>query len=327
MVEPTDKHGILFRHTRVRTWTRVAVVCAWVVVSANGCGVASRSKTDEFQRVAQNLRAENDRLRDVALDLRSRNQDLNQRAVVDAKRITAQQEAVEQLEDSVHGYQAEREKMAAAYDALERQVRLAVNAAPETSARAQALDAFVKAHAGWSFDASQRTVIASTDRLFETGRDRLTADGESALKALAEQLTGPGAKASPIDLAAFTGPPSSIKQAGFEPGVNDNSSKAEKTTDDSEAKARFLASARAARLRERLVSLASLKPTDVRLIAASTEADSASPVEPVSELPPPKHDPSDVPERRIEIRLPREFFEESPKAEQIDHEKRAGQKG
>jgi outer membrane protein OmpA-like peptidoglycan-associated protein len=322
--EPVEFSG---RRMRVRMWA--AAICASAMAGANGCGLASRSKTDEFQRVAQNLRAENNRLRDVALDLRSRNQDLNQRAVVDAKRITAQQEAVEQLEESVHGYQAEREKMAAAYDALERQVRLAVNAVPETSARGQALDAFVKTHPGWTFDASKRTVIASTDRLFETGRDLLTDDAETALKALAKQLADTGAHAPPIEIAVFSDPPSLVQKAGYEPGAAEDSPKGADSPDSAGAKARFLAAARAARLRERLISAAGLEPARVRLVSASTEPDSDS--EPVSELPPPKDDPGEVPDRRIEIRLPREFFEpdskEATKEKAVEREEGAGDRG
>lgn len=305
MVEPTDAKPVKVPGMHLPSWRWTAIVCALVVSSANGCGFASRTKVDEFQRVAQNLRAENSRLRDVALDLRSRNQDLNQRAVVDARRITAQQEAVEQLEESVQGYQAEREKMAAAYDTLERQVRLAVSAHPETSARARALDAFANAHPGWIFDASRRTLIASTDLLFEAGRDRLTTEAETALQVLAKPLAEPGAKASSIEIAAYGGLPSPVQKAGYEPDAPADSANGEESADNPAAKDRFLAAARAARVRERLAAFPGLDLTRVRLVPASAP-------EPVSELPPPQQDPGALPDRRIEIRLPREFFEPEP---------------
>src|SRR4051794_20453085 len=82
----------------------------------SGCGLVPRSKLDECRRVTQTLRADNDRLKDVALDLRSQNQDLSQRAVDDARRLATQEEAVERLERSVSAYQAERDKMAAAFE-------------------------------------------------------------------------------------------------------------------------------------------------------------------------------------------------------------------
>jgi hypothetical protein len=87
---------------------------------------------DECHRLSQTLRADNNRLRDVALDLRAQNQDLNQRAVDDARRIALQEEALERLDKSVQGYQSEREQIARQFEVLERQVRRTAGAEAAT---------------------------------------------------------------------------------------------------------------------------------------------------------------------------------------------------
>ena len=75
-----------------------------------GCCLVPKSRLDECHRLSQTLQAENARLKDTPLSLRSQNQDLNQRAVDDARRLRCKDEAIERLEQSVLAYQSEREQ-------------------------------------------------------------------------------------------------------------------------------------------------------------------------------------------------------------------------
>jgi chemotaxis protein MotB len=99
------------------------IIVGSFLVTMVGCGLVPRSRLDECHRVTQTLRADNHRLEDVAHDLRAQNQDLTQRAVDDARRIALQEEAVERLEKSVLGYQADRERITRELDVLSGQVR------------------------------------------------------------------------------------------------------------------------------------------------------------------------------------------------------------
>lgn len=118
MGEPTTSRPL----PRARRHALLVVLCA-ILASATGCGLVPRSRLDECHRLAQTLRADNHRLEDVALDLRAQNQDLTQRAVDDARRIAIQDEAVERLEKSVLGYQAERDIITRELEVLAGQVR------------------------------------------------------------------------------------------------------------------------------------------------------------------------------------------------------------
>ena len=117
----------------------LVVLCVFVA-SATGCGLVPRSRVDECHRVAQTLRADNHRLEDVALDLRAQNQDLTHRAIDDARRIAIQDEAVDRLEKSVLGYQAEREEITRELEVLARQVRRLATRNPVTLDSRQTLD-------------------------------------------------------------------------------------------------------------------------------------------------------------------------------------------
>ena len=251
-----------------------------------GCGVVSQSKMDEYHRVAQTLRAENSRLKDVSLVLRTRNQDLSQRAVDDAKRLSAQEEVVASLENSVQAYQAEREKLAESFESLKRQVRVAVNndathafsatPSPEPSR----LESFAKDHEGWTFDPEKHTLSSPVNHLFEPGRDRLTSQASKTLKVLASELVNTEATASLIEVMAVGDAPPPVEKAGF-------------NTDavHSKASARFLATARAARVREQLVGQGGLAPKLVKIVAPPAQ----------TEFAPNDSDRSD--NRRVEIRL------------------------
>lgn len=274
MVEPIDADQWAGRRA-LRAAGRAGAGLA--VALAAGCSLVPKAKLEDCHRVTQTLRSENNRLKDVALDLRAQNQDLSQRAVDDARRLTAQEEAVERLERSVSAYQAEREQLADALEAVKRQVRLAVS--PHASAVPSRLRSFAAGHPGWSFDPATMTVSAAVEGLFEPGSDRLRPDAAEALKALAGELSGPGADALRLEVAGPAEAPP-VARAGYEPGSKSGGAAAA-------AAGRFLSAARAARVRDRLVSGSGLDPARARL------------------APPPRRaaDAPDAAERTVEIRL------------------------
>jgi hypothetical protein len=98
-----------------------------LAAAAAGCASTPRTRLDDCRLRVQALQAENEQLRDVALNVRNENRDLATRAVEDARRLRAQDEAIRRLEQSVLAYQDERARMAALLD----QIR-----APERVARA-----------------------------------------------------------------------------------------------------------------------------------------------------------------------------------------------
>src|SRR3954469_6262872 len=77
-----------------------------------GCSFVPRSRLDECRRLSQTLQAGEEQIRDPAVSLRAQNQDLNQRAADDARRLRLQEEEVHRLVESVSAYQQEREQMA-----------------------------------------------------------------------------------------------------------------------------------------------------------------------------------------------------------------------
>ena len=102
----------------------------WVVVAGRalrpGPGrlqLVPKSRLDDCHRLSQTLQAENARLKDTTVSLRSQNQDLNQRAVDDARRLRLQEEEIQRLVQSVSAYQDERDQLAAAFERLKGQIR------------------------------------------------------------------------------------------------------------------------------------------------------------------------------------------------------------
>jgi hypothetical protein len=89
-----------------------------------GCLLVPKTRLDDSQRVAQTLRAENAQLRDQVLVLRSENRDSSDRAVSDAERLAAQQEAITRLESSVRAYQDDRERLATAVQQIKSNLEL-----------------------------------------------------------------------------------------------------------------------------------------------------------------------------------------------------------
>ena len=116
---PEKRHEPFSGGSLVLSASRAAqMVVVSAVVLTFGCAIVPRERMDECQRLAQTLRSENARLKDRVLALQGQNRDLAERAVDDARRLTIQDEAIEGLERSVQAYQAERNRLEAAYQQL-----------------------------------------------------------------------------------------------------------------------------------------------------------------------------------------------------------------
>jgi outer membrane protein OmpA-like peptidoglycan-associated protein len=234
----------------------LASVAIPLAVLLTGCSFVPKSKLDECHNVSVTLRAENTRLKDVALDLRAQNQDLTQRAVDDSRKLAAQEEAVTRLEKSVTAYQAERDKLAAAFETIKRQVRLSASPQP-SAALGEGLGAFIAAHPGWTFDAQAGTLLAPSDRLFEPDSSRLKARAGDDLDALAAALKDAVAGGQVVEVAGRAGPAADeVRKTAFE---------ADHDGAETAAQGRFLATSRAARVREALVRPTRLDAGRVRL--------------------------------------------------------------
>ena len=83
-----------------------------------GCAMVPRDRIEESQRLTQSLRTENGRLKDQVLALQAQNQDYADRALDDLRRMSARDQAIERLDQSIHGYQDDRDRLAAAYRRL-----------------------------------------------------------------------------------------------------------------------------------------------------------------------------------------------------------------
>lgn len=89
--------------------------------------MAPREQVDECHRLNQTLRSENAQLKDQLLALRSQNQDYSERAVDDARRLEALEQANLRLETSVQAYQDERTRLETAYKELRASLPQAVH--------------------------------------------------------------------------------------------------------------------------------------------------------------------------------------------------------
>ena len=97
---------------------KLRLLLAWVALAAGGCRMAPREQVDECHRLNQTLRSENAQLKDQMLAFRSQNQDYSERAVDDARRLDALEQANLRLETSVQAYQDERTRLETAYKEL-----------------------------------------------------------------------------------------------------------------------------------------------------------------------------------------------------------------
>jgi len=98
-----------------------------------GCNVVPSTRLEDCRRLSQTLQTENARLKDSTVSLRTQNQDLNQRALDEARRLRLQEEEIERLSQSVTAYQAERDQFAAAYERLKGEVRASTTATATAS--------------------------------------------------------------------------------------------------------------------------------------------------------------------------------------------------
>ena len=104
---------------------KASLLAALLLLLLPGCGFVPKSRFEEAQKLVQSLRSENAQLKDSTLTLKVQNQDLALRAIDDAKAIRALEVANGQYEQSIQGYQDEREQLQAAFRELKGQARTA----------------------------------------------------------------------------------------------------------------------------------------------------------------------------------------------------------
>jgi outer membrane protein OmpA-like peptidoglycan-associated protein len=152
-----------------------------------GCALVPKEQLEECRKLSQSLQTQTAQLKDESLRLRAHNQDLSNRALVDARRIQTLEEANERLERSVVAYQEERDRLQAAFEQIKRQIAASIDRLP--TAMIQRFEEFVRAHPGCDFDA--RTAVASipVDLLFQPTSDQWQPAGKSLLEDLAKLLS------------------------------------------------------------------------------------------------------------------------------------------
>ena len=182
MVEPS------WRPRAKRRWVAIGA-SGFAGLGLAGCSFVPKSRLDECHRLSQTLQAENDRLKDTTVSLRSQNQDLNQRAVDDARRLRVQEEEIQRLVQSVSAYQEDRDKLAAAFERIKSQIRTSVN--PVSSGLLERLQDLARAHPGWEFDPERGVLTIPAAQLFEAGSDRLRPEAEAWLRETAALWNGP----------------------------------------------------------------------------------------------------------------------------------------
>src|SRR5262245_10626625 len=96
---------------RRRLWLWPAGLLALAI---SGCAATPSSRLADARAQIVALREENARWRDQVAALKARNRDIAERAVEDARRIAALEEANGRLEQSIGGYQQERDELHAA---------------------------------------------------------------------------------------------------------------------------------------------------------------------------------------------------------------------
>jgi chromosome segregation ATPase len=100
-------------------WTLTVGVLAVITASAlPGCSMVPRERLEESQRLAQSLRTENARLKDQIVGLQTQNRDYADRSLDDLRRLTSRDAAIDRLQQSVHAYQDDRDRLASAYRRL-----------------------------------------------------------------------------------------------------------------------------------------------------------------------------------------------------------------
>jgi chemotaxis protein MotB len=178
-----------------------AATALLVGVIASGCALVPKSRLDDAAKITQALRAENVQLRDQVLTLRSENRDLSERALGDARKISAMEKVNERLETSVQGYIDEREDLV---DKFQQYRRLAQSAtgADLSAGLSTRLRSFASAHPGTTFDEAAGSLSIGVDALFPRGGDRLRPGGSRWLDDLAALMNGAEVKSLPVVVSA-----------------------------------------------------------------------------------------------------------------------------
>jgi hypothetical protein len=166
---------------------RRAALTLVVAITPSGCGVVSQRKLDDSRLRIQALQAENEQLRDVALKARNENRDMGQRALEDARRMRALEEANRRLERSILAYQDETKQMAALLDQLRSQVSMATSDSPRVSLREQ-LQSLPNEHPEINFDPEKLALTFPSERLFDEPQGRLSPEAERWLDAIGARL-------------------------------------------------------------------------------------------------------------------------------------------
>jgi chemotaxis protein MotB len=268
-----------------RRWVALGVgLCG---LGLAGCSFVPKSRLDECHRLSQTLQAENDRLKDTTISLRSQNQDLNLRAVDDARRHRVQEEEIQRLVQSVSAYQEDRDKLAAAFDRIKSQIRSSVN--PVSSGLLKQLQDLALAHPGWEFDPDRGVLTIPAAQLFEAGSDRLRGEAENWIRETAALWKAP--EASDVDLLVIgRNETSAVRRTALSPEESSG-----------QDQGRPLGLSRAYRVRERLAALATIDAA--RIEVAGFEIPHPAPDEDLA---------SQARNRRIEIHLRRHAAEPSP---------------
>jgi hypothetical protein len=110
--------GRMVMRMRPRRGLRAGLLAVLAAGIVPGCAMVPRERIEESQRLTRSLRTENGRLKDQVVALQTQNQDYADRALDDLRRLTARDEAIERLQQSVHGYQDDRDRLASAYQRL-----------------------------------------------------------------------------------------------------------------------------------------------------------------------------------------------------------------
>lgn len=182
-----------------------------------GCGLVPKERLEECHRLSRSLQAETAQLKDQTLTLRAHNQDLAQRAIDDAQRIRELDEANQRLERSVLAYQAERDKLSAAFELFKSQLTAAVDHVP--TALLDQFDGFARRHPEVAFDAARGVLSMPADRLFEPGTDVWTPGARALLEELAGILSESEGKAMAWQVLATPGQAAEkVERASFAPG-------------------------------------------------------------------------------------------------------------
>jgi chemotaxis protein MotB len=193
---------------RSRTARGLALGAAFL---SAGCALVPQSKLDACHRQSQTVQAENARLKDRALSLKSQYEDLAQRADDDARRLKVKDEQVRVLTENVRALQDERDKLAAEFAILRREIQTAAN--PISTSLLERMEDFAKGHPGCEFDPRTAVLTLPSDPLFEPGTDRLKPEASGVLKPLADLVGRPESGDLRVLIAGHTDDPP-VRRAG-----------------------------------------------------------------------------------------------------------------